>query len=476
MLGVGSPAPAQEGLAEARALAQESLKYWSARRAQERYRHLAANAPAMTVDGSKRHAWPDTPSSILTPARQTHLHSLLPVQRTPWRLTPTTLIADEHRFSKTDVRPIQIIHAYGDMVTGELVKDGLYSRKMCIAMNVRNGYLPSARAPQITPGNQRRDRQIKRHKSSGELPPNDLRRHIAELHSLDTTTVTRSVVDRLRRALERFKQSRERLVETHMHALSAQAAREEDNLSDAQVTARHKHICVKAEAALARAQKASTPLVCLLPPYCRGLITDAERTAAKGDRSGVFGAYTNVAVNGHDGWCGKSLQKQWAVIQSSNMLRVTRRFLLSGGCSAIDGLAELITLTEAEFVEEELMQLEIVLHDAQGVLLTTFRWHRDDNSPESGHAENGIMCRTVIVCLDAGCVNVEIAGFETVMYHELPGFPYCMLSMCPSVWHTSRPVHLPDLANVVQRKIVMHMRHRQGRPRVDWMLYQGDGV
>ena len=80
------------------------------------------------------------------------------------------------------------------------------------------------------------------------------------------------------------------------------------------------------------------------------------------------------------------------------------------------------------------------------------------------------------MCFDAGCVNLEIAGFEPVVYHELPEFPYCVLSMCPAVVHTSKRVTMPEFEHVVQRKLVVHMRKREGRPRVDWLLFRPEQV
>ena len=120
--------------------------------------------------------------------------------------------------------------------------------------------------------------------------------------------------------------------------------------------------------------------------------------------------------------------------------------------------------------------LEVLLHDAQCRLKSSFGWHRDDGTAEAGYSESGTMTRTVLFCWDPGCVDLEIAGWEPIVYHQMPGWPYTFVSMAPDVWHRSTSVDRPDLAGAVQRKMAVHMRQKENvSQRVDWLTVADAG-
>ena len=78
------------------------------------------------------------------------------------------------------------------------------------------------------------------------------------------------------------------------------------------------------------------------------------------------------------------------------------------------------------------------------------------------------MVRTMLLSLDPGDVNVEIAGFEIIEYQQLPHFPNCLLSMAPDCVHQSS-LDCSSSSSAVQRKVVFHTKHRAvDAVRVDW--------
>lgn len=440
--------------------AQASLRYWSSRMSDRKYKHLDKHAPLWRPGrAGAAAAWADR--TLLQGGHASGEHvvaqQVTVAGGSPWAPRQTDTVIGSHRFATGDVRTISPDVAYGDMNTTEIRRFPEWALKVATALNVRLGFLPARRAPQISVAARRR------HSSTWGVG------RVAQLHHIHSPAVL-DAVNRFKTALQPFKDNREALVAADLAVCEASAAREVDQGHDAHVTKVLQHVHTRAQIRLNRVQRAARPLEFLLPAYTRSLMTDADVSASQGTRSERHGAYTGTL---HE-WV-PARQSELAAIQSSNVLRITRRFLQSGACVGIDGLAEILDFVEKMFQNEEVMQLEVLLHDAEGKFLATFFWHRDDGTPEAGLAESGrgAMCRTIILCLDAGAVGLHIAGFEPISYAELPSFPHVLLSMAPNVWHKSH-VFEPGAPRApgeprVQRKLVVHMREREERPRVDWL-------
>ena len=72
-------------------------------------------------------------------------------------------------------------------------------------------------------------------------------------------------------------------------------------------------------------------------------------------------------------------------------------------------------ITESQF-REDILCVELTLHDSSGELLSSFWWHRDDTAVEAGSIEDAqSMKRTIIWVFDRGHVNLEIVGFQPII-------------------------------------------------------------
>ena len=371
-------------------------------------------------------------------------------------------MAGSYTFRASDIRPVVPDDVHCDCSNSEVRDCPPYARLVAIAQNVRRAYLPLQRAPHARPC--ARGRPPDWYWGLGK---------VVEAHAV--FGAMRDAINRLGAALEPFKTARENLVAKFLaHERAQQAYELATTHGDGQDIARAGIVRDSARSFLLRAQRAAQPLHSALPRRTRKLMFAEDCNASKNNRSGTSGAYTLTARK----WEGDS-QCGLATVQRYNTLRLTRRFLQSGAVHStdgIDGLAQILLGVEGFFENEEVMMLELVLHDSPGHLMASFFWHRDDTAAEAGQSESGQMCRTVLLCLDKGCVDLEVAGFDPVAYHTLPEFPYVFVSMAPDVFHQSKHVERPPCAGVVQRKLVLHMRQRvPGKPRVDWLAMAGAG-
>ena len=259
-----------------------------------------------------------------------------------------------HRFAPGDVRTVSHDVAYGDMNTTEIRRFPEWALKVATALNVRTGFLPAQRAPKVSVAARRR------HPSTWGVG------RVAQLHHIHSPAVL-DALNRLKTALQPFKDNREALVAADSAVCEASAARDADQGHDAHATKVLQHVYTQAEIRLNRVQRTSRPLEFLLTAYTRSLMTDADVSASQGARSERHGAYTGTL---HESVPAR--ESELAAIQSSNVLRITRRFLQSGACVGIDGLAEILDFVEKMFQNEEVIQLEVLLHDASGKFMATF--------------------------------------------------------------------------------------------------------
>jgi len=163
------------------------------------------------------------------------------------------------------------------------------------------------------------------------------------------------------------------------------------------------------------------PLRSILTRYVRTLEQDRARSAASNGRStkktrsgGDTPGYRGTKLQ----WSSRSNDAQFASIQHSNVIRLDWA-LLQSACVEIPGLGLLCGITESQF-REEILCVELTLHDSSGELLSSFWWHRDDTPAEAGSIEDAqSMKRTIIWVFDRGHVNLEITGFEPIIYDKV---------------------------------------------------------
>jgi hypothetical protein len=175
--------------------------------------------------------------------------------------------------------------------------------------------------------------------------------------------------------------------------------------------------------ALDRHRKTSLllPLRSILPRYVQSLERDrAVRSAPKGGHTKKAGGGKHLAAyrGTKKQWSSRSNDTQFALTQHSNVIRLDRA-LLQSACGEIPGLGLLCGITESQF-RENILCVELTLHDSSGELLSSFWWHRDDTAAEAGSIEDAqSMKRTIIWVFDRGHVNLEIADFQPFIYDEV---------------------------------------------------------
>ena len=305
----------------------------------------------------------------------------------------------------SDWHPKQSAHAdaggrsvdegFGDLQNWRM--DPKAARQVAVAMNVANGYLDPARVAAC--------RSVRSTSRGAKMKPGgtDISEHVAALVCV-RGELAKYAIKVLADAMSKVQQDRQRLV-----VLTAQARQPAAD----EATRR----------ALERQRKTSArlPLRSILPRYVRELEQDRARGAAsKGRRpkkarsSGDTPGYRGTKVP----WLLRSNDLQFASIQHSNVLRLDRA-LLQSACVEMPGLGLLCAITESQF-REDVLCVELTLHDSSGELLSSFWWHRDDTPAEAGSIEDAqSMKRTIIWVFDDGHVNLEIAGFEPIIYDKV---------------------------------------------------------
>jgi hypothetical protein len=271
------------------------------------------------------------------------------------------------------------------------------AREVAVAMNVANGYLDKEHVAACS--------SVRSTTRGAKMKPGgaDINEHVAGLVCV-RGDLAKYAIKVLADAMSKVKQDRQRLV-----VLTAKARQPAADEATQRALERH------------RKTSLLLPLRSILPRYVRTLEQDRARSAASNGRRtkktngrGDSPGYRGTKLQ----WSSRSNDAQFASIQHSNVIRLDRA-LLQSACVEIPGLGLLCAITESQF-REEILCVELTLHDSSGELLSSFWWHRDDTPAEAGSIEDArSMKRTIIWAFDRGHVNLEIAGFEPIIYDEV---------------------------------------------------------